>query len=48
MTILYIDPGAGSLFFQAILSGILALIVYFNRIRIYIKNRFFRNKNKND
>jgi hypothetical protein len=45
MTLLYIDPGAGSLFFQAILSGLLTFIVFYKRIIMYIKI-MFKKKNK--
>ncbi len=39
----YIDPGSGSLLFQAILSSLLTGLVFFKRISNYIKS-FFRNK----
>ena len=39
----YIDPGSGSLLFQAILSSLLTGLVFFKRIVNYIKS-FFRNK----
>ena len=40
MFILYIDPGSGSLLFQALLSGLLTVVVFFKRIVVYIKFRF--------
>jgi len=42
--LLYIDPGTGSLFYQAILSGVLTLTVFFGRIKNYIKGKFYNNK----
>lgn len=46
MILLYIDPGAGSLFFQALLSGFLTLIVFYKRIINYFKYLFEKFKNK--
>ncbi len=43
---LYIDPGSGSLLFQAILSGVLTAAVFFKRILAFLKLRFGRNKNQ--
>jgi len=40
MFLLYIDPGSGSLLFQALLSGLLTIVVFFKRIVAYIKLRF--------
>jgi len=40
MCLLYIDPGSGSLLFQALLSGLLTVVVFFKRIVAYIKFRF--------
>jgi hypothetical protein len=40
MFILYIDPGSGSLLFQALLSGLLTVVVFFKRIVAYIKFKF--------
>jgi len=44
--LLYIDPGSGSLLFQAILSGILTAVVFFKRIVAFLKFRFGRNENQ--
>ncbi len=38
--ILYIDPGSGSLLFQAFLSGLLTALVFFKRIVAYFKYKF--------
>ncbi len=40
MYLLYIDPGSGSLLFQALLSGILTVLVFFKRIVAFIKFKF--------
>ena len=32
MYILYIDPGTGSLLFQALLSGLLTVVVFFKEL----------------
>ncbi len=37
--LLYIDPGTGSLFYQAILSALLTGSVFFKRIKIFIKGK---------
>ena len=39
-TLLYIDPGAGTLFYQAILSGVLTVSVFYKTITTYIKSKF--------
>jgi hypothetical protein len=38
--LLYIDPGAGSLLFQALLSGFLSILLFYKRILFYIKSKF--------
>jgi len=40
MYILYIDPGTGSLLFQALLSGFLTILVFFKRIKAFIMFKF--------
>jgi hypothetical protein len=40
MYLLYIDPGSGSLLFQALLSGLLTVVVFFKRIVGFIKLKF--------
>lgn len=42
--LLYIDPGTGSLIFQAILSGLLTVIIFFKRIISFVKFIFKINK----
>lgn len=44
MFLLYVDPGAGSLLFQAILSGFLTFVVFYKRIIMYIKLKFKKDK----
>ena len=44
MHFLYIDPGSGSLLFQALLSGFLTVIVFGKRIISYIKYSLFKKK----
>ena len=45
MCLLYIDPGAGSLIFQALLSGLLSIIFFYKRILIFIKSKFNKKDN---
>ncbi len=40
MSLLYIDPGAGSLIFQALLSGLLSILFFYKRILLFIKSKF--------
>ncbi len=40
MLILYIDPGVGSLIFQALLSGLLTVVVFYKRIIAMIRQKF--------
>jgi hypothetical protein len=44
MYLLYIDPGSGSLLFQALLSGLLTIVVFFKRIVAFIKFKFGKHK----
>jgi hypothetical protein len=44
--ILYIDPGSGSLLFQALLSGLLTVLVFFKRIIAYFTYKFGKKKKK--
>ena len=47
MFILYIDPGTGSLLFQALLSGFLTIVVFFERIKAFIMLKFMSKEDKN-
>jgi hypothetical protein len=40
----YIDPGSGSLLFQALLSGLLTILVFYKRVIAYIKYLFSKKK----
>ena len=42
--LLYIDPGSGSLLFQALLSGLITLLVFFKRIVVFFKYKFGKKK----
>ncbi|WP_161566774.1 hypothetical protein [Aquirufa nivalisilvae] len=44
--LLYIDPSSGSLFFQAILSGLLTVILFFSNMKIYVSSLFRRMMNR--
>ncbi len=46
MYLLYIDPGSGSLLFQALLSGLLTVLVFFKRIVAFIKFKFGKKNTK--
>ena len=48
MFLLYLDPGSGSLLFQALLSGLLTVVVFFKRIVAYIKFRFGKAEETSD
>jgi len=48
MFLLYIDPGSGSLFFQALLSGFLTVIVFFKKIVGYLKYKFGKSNQTNE
>jgi hypothetical protein len=45
MVLLYIDPGAGSLLFQALLSGFLTVFIFYKRVIIFIKSKFIKKDN---
>ena len=38
--LLYVDPGSGSLLFQALLSSLLTALVFFKRIIAFFKFKF--------
>ncbi len=46
--LLYIDPGTGSLLFQAILSGFLTIIIFFKRILAFFKYKFGKKKEEEE
>ena len=46
MYILYIDPGTGSLLFQALLSGFLTIVGFFKRIKAFIMLKFMPKEDK--
>ena len=48
MILLYIDPGSGSLLFQALLSGLLTVVVFFKRIVAFFKFKFGKKKSNQD
>jgi len=43
----YIDPGSGSLLFQAIISGAVTTLLFFKKIKIYFKEKLSRGKEDN-
>ena len=46
--LLYIDPGSGSLLFQALLSGLLTALVFFKRIIAFFKFKFTKKGGVNE
>jgi hypothetical protein len=46
--LMYIDPGSGSLLFQALLSGLLTILVFFKRIVSYLKYKFGKKNEEID
>lgn len=46
--LVYIDPGSGSLLFQALLSGLLTVLVFFKRIVAYFKYKFGKKTDEID
>lgn len=45
--LMYIDPGSGSLFFQMILSALLTGLVFFKKVKLYIKHIFLGKRPNN-
>jgi len=43
--LMYLDPGSGSLLFQALLSGMLTVLVFFKKIVQFVRLSFSRKKN---
>lgn len=48
MVLAYIDPGSGSLLFQALLSGFLTILVFFKRIVAFIRFKFSKRNIENE
>ncbi len=48
MSLLYIDPGAGSLIFQALLSGLLSILFFYKKIIIFVKSKFNKKNNSEE
>ncbi len=40
--LLYLDPGSGSLLFQALISGFLTIMIFFKRIVAFLKFKFMK------
>ena len=45
---LYIDPGSGSLLFQAILSGLATGLIFLKKILTFFKIKFGKNKTEEE
>ncbi len=41
--LLYLDPGTGSLLFQALISGFLTILIFFKKIVAFLKLKFIRS-----
>lgn len=48
MYFLYIDPGAGSLVFQALLSAGLTIVIFYKRIFSYVKYMVKKNSDNKE
>ncbi len=48
MYFLYIDPGAGSLVFQALLSAGLTIVIFYKRIFSYVKYMAKKNSDNKE
>jgi hypothetical protein len=46
MQLLYIDPGTGSLIFQALAAGIVSGLLYIKRIIKFVKGVFSKKEDK--
>jgi hypothetical protein len=42
--LLYLDPGSGSLLFQALISGFLTIVIFFKRIMTFLKFKFMKKE----
>ncbi len=45
MFLLYLDAGSGSYLVQAIIAGVVGVLIYFKRIWLYVKSFFYKPKN---
>jgi hypothetical protein len=49
MTIIYLDPGSGSILVQFLIAAVTGIILFFKQIKLIIKDIFFsRFKNKKE
>ena len=51
MTLLYLDPGTGSLMIQFVIAAVTGVLIFFKQIKLRIKylfNRFFKNNKEGD
>jgi hypothetical protein len=50
MSLLYIDPGAGSLVIQVLIAGAISVLMFFKNIKLVVSNLFnkiFKSNKKN-
>ena len=47
MTLLYLDPGTGSLLIQFIIAGVTGVLIFFKQIKIKIKSIYYHLIKKN-
>lgn len=45
---LYLDPGTGSLLFQALISGFLTIMIFFKKIVAFFKLKFLRREKSSE
>lgn len=45
VSLLYLDPGSGSLLFQALISGFLTIMIFFKKIIAFLKFKFLKKEN---
>jgi len=52
MVLIYIDPGAGSLFVQVLIAGFISVLMFFRSIKLvlagFLRNIIRKFKSKND
>jgi hypothetical protein len=44
MALLYLDAGSGSYLVQAIIAGVVGVLLYFKKIWLFIKSFFYKPK----